>query len=409
MIQILKDADVSFANLETAIHDFEGYPLGEGKGDAYGQADPNIAEELKSLGLKFLSRANNHSMDYSLGGLLATSQNLDRVGLRYAGAGIDLADARKPSYFRTSKGVVSFISATTFNLATASYPRKNLQGRPGVNPLRVETNHYLESGEFNAFKEILKKLKMWTSEETEQVEEFTFPPRQNSFKLSEETKTEYSLNENDRKWNLKSITDAKRLSDYVLFTLHDHYASLESIEGYEKRHFATEPIEKFARECIDTGADIFTSHGTHVLRGVEIYKEKPIFYGLGNFVFQSTLISKQPSDLFERYGLGIEDSTADLYEKREEPPRHFFDKSEYWESILANMTFKDHKLIDLKLYPLTLDYDTEKPLRKQRTKAGVPRLAQGEKAKKIINDLRKISAKYKTEITLENDIGIVKL
>ncbi len=37
----IRDADVSFINVEIAIHSYEGYPIGEGKYDAYGQADPH--------------------------------------------------------------------------------------------------------------------------------------------------------------------------------------------------------------------------------------------------------------------------------------------------------------------------------------------------------------------------------
>jgi hypothetical protein len=44
----IKDADVSFINLEIAVHSFEGYPIGEGKYDAYGQADPFVADDSRS-------------------------------------------------------------------------------------------------------------------------------------------------------------------------------------------------------------------------------------------------------------------------------------------------------------------------------------------------------------------------
>ena len=37
--------------------------------------------------------------------------------------------------------------------------------------------------------------------------------------------------------------------------------------------------------AIDAGADILIGHGPHVVQGVEIYQEKPIFYSLSNFYF----------------------------------------------------------------------------------------------------------------------------
>ncbi|UCH02673.1 MAG: CapA family protein [Candidatus Bathyarchaeota archaeon] len=407
MIKILRGADVSVLNLETAIHSFEGYPLGEGKGDAYGQADPYIADEIKWAGFDLVSRANNHSMDYTVGGLIATTKHLDRVGLAHAGAGMDLAEARAPACLETPKGIVSIISATTYNLAFASYPRLDLQGRPGVNPLRIQTTYYLDSYDFHAMKKIVKALNMWQPKSSEDGEEFFFPPRQQVFKLAKETKTVYTINETDFENNIKAIQNAKKLSDWVIFSLHDHYDALTAPEGYNTKQFTTDPIESFARASIDAGVDVFFSHGTHMLRGLEIYKRKPIFYGLGNFVFQSTLIKKQPSDLFEKYGLSLNSSTTDLYEKREKSPRRFFNEQEYWESVLVHCLFQNKNLIELKLYPLTLNYHSKKPLREQRTTAGIPSLATKTLGKKIIKDMNYLSSKYGTEIRYHDGIGVV--
>ena len=42
-------------------------------------------------------------------------------------------------------------------------------------------------------------------------------------------------------------------------------------------------VEAFAHACIDAGADIVYGHGPHVVRGVELYKDRFIAYSLGNF------------------------------------------------------------------------------------------------------------------------------
>ena len=182
---------------------------------------------------------------------------------------------------------------------------------------------------------------------------------------------------------------------------------------YRRRSSSLAPvsgsIEEFAHACIDAGADAFISHGPHVLRGIEIYKEKPIFHSLGNFVFQSTLIRRQPSDLFERWGLGINDSTADLYEKREAPPSRFFKETEYWESVVAECIYEDEKLAQLRLFPITLGYELKRPLKEQRTKAGIPRLADGALGRKIIKHISILSSHYGIEIEFKDGIGIVKL
>jgi len=44
-------------------------------------------------------------------------------------------------------------------------------------------------------------------------------------------------------------------------------------------------MQSVSREFVEAGADIVVSHGVPVLHGVEIYRGKPIFYSLGNFIF----------------------------------------------------------------------------------------------------------------------------
>jgi len=408
LMEKIQRADVSSVNLETTIHHFDGYPIGEGKTDAYAQAEPYIADELVWAGFDLVSQANNHAMDYSAGGLFATIENLERVGLVHAGAGEDLAEAREPAYLETEKGIISLISACTYNLGLASYPRKGLPGRPGINPLRIETAYELDPDSFKALKNIGQKMGILPSSVTDDTKEFSFLTR-DKFRLSDQSKVTRTLNKLDFEGNIKAVKEAKRLSDLVIFSLHDHSSATKVTEGFKTREVPCEPVGQFAHACVDSGTDVFIGHGPHVLRGIEVYKGKPIFYSLGNFAFQSTLITRQPSELFERWGLDINDSTADLYEKRETPPNHFFDDAEYWESIIAECTYEGQTLTEVRLYPITLGYDPGKPLRSQRTTAGVPRLADGRHSGKILNDLRRLSAPYGTAIDVKDNTGIIKI
>jgi poly-gamma-glutamate synthesis protein (capsule biosynthesis protein) len=58
-------------------------------------------------------------MDYSVGGMIATSEHLKRVELTYANVGMNLAEAREPAYLETKKGIISLISASNLNLGAA--------------------------------------------------------------------------------------------------------------------------------------------------------------------------------------------------------------------------------------------------------------------------------------------------
>lgn len=55
---------------------------------------------------------------------------------------------------------------------------------------------------------------------------------------------------------------------------------------------------------------MFIGHGAHVLRGIEIYRDKPIFYSLGNFIAQNETIKHLPSDIYEKLKLP-RDATPD--------------------------------------------------------------------------------------------------
>lgn len=75
------------------------------------------------------------------------------------------------------------------------------------------------------------------------------------------------------------IEEAKQSADYVLVIVHgghEHY-QLPSQRMIETYHF-----------FIDVGADIVVNHHQHCFSGYEIYKNKPIFYGIGNFCFDNT-------------------------------------------------------------------------------------------------------------------------
>ena len=76
--------------------------------------------------------------------------------------------------------------------------------------------------------------------------------------------------------NYYDIVTAKKTSDFVLVIVHG---------GLEYYHLPSPRIKKLFRFFIDVGADAVISHHTHYYSGYEIYKNKPIVYGLGNFIF----------------------------------------------------------------------------------------------------------------------------
>jgi hypothetical protein len=205
------------------------------------------------------------------------------------------------------------------------------------------------------------------------------------------------LNKEDLEEIASVVRNASGLADYTIVTIHAH-------ESDKNRSIPAKFIVSFARAMIDAGADVFVAHGPHVLRGIEIYKGKPIFYSLANFLFQNETLLRLPHENYEPYGLGPESHVADFNDKRYSKDRRGFPATpEYWESVIAVPAWKGKELIALKLYPISLGFG------KSRSVRGRPLLAGADLSKKIIKDLQRLSKPFGTTIDFKNGTGIVRI
>ncbi|MDP2856789.1 MAG: CapA family protein, partial [Bacillota bacterium] len=112
LFELVRGSDAAFTNLEMIFHHYEGYPAME-SGGTWMQGDPALLDEMLWAGLNLFSVANNHSLDYSAGGLLATLRELQSRRMVCAGAGTNLAEARAPSYLETPAGRVALLAASS--------------------------------------------------------------------------------------------------------------------------------------------------------------------------------------------------------------------------------------------------------------------------------------------------------
>jgi len=226
VIKLIKSADVAFTNLETTIHDFKGYPAAQ-SGGAWMVSPPYVAEELKWAGFNLLSCANNHTMDWSVGGMFATSDILNKVGLTHAGIGKNLAESRRPIYMDTDRGRVALISASsTFApWGRAGHARREVQGRPGLNPLRYETTYHVREEIFEILKKLIEDLGLMRYS-TGNPDELTF--LRTKFKVGEKPEIELTANESDLKGNLNSVEEASRQADWSSY----HFIHMREVETY---------------------------------------------------------------------------------------------------------------------------------------------------------------------------------
>ena len=77
----------------------------------------------------------------------------------------------------------------------------------------------------------------------------------------------------------KNIREIKQMADVVVVSFHWGGERMEHPKPYQR---------EYARRVIDLGADVVIGHHPHVIQGIEKYKNKLIFYSLGNFAFGST-------------------------------------------------------------------------------------------------------------------------
>jgi poly-gamma-glutamate synthesis protein (capsule biosynthesis protein) len=407
MVNLIRSADIAFTNHEMLLHDYEDeddvWPSAE-SGGTYTRAPPHIIDELMWMGYGIFSTANNHSLDYLYGGLFNTRYYLDLAGVLHSGTGKDLAEARAPAYAEYPQGRVALISASSSfaSFGRAGDARRDLQGRPGLNPLRYETWWTVKEETLEKIKGLEGDLGIPELVQTEDAYSFL----RQKFVVGDDVGVHTKPHKGDMEGNLESIRDAAKMADWVLFSLHAHEGLLDD------REQPAEFIETFAREAIDAGAHAFIGHGHHAMRGIEIRDGKPIFYSLGDFIFQNETVYKMPADFYERYKLDpYKGTVSDAYDTRQDaPPRPGWPASKwftrdrkYWISVIPFMEYEGDRLSSLRLYPVELGQD------KPRSQRGRPMFVDEEEGAEIVGIMKKLSEPYGTKISIEEGIGTVEL
>ena len=392
MAKVIRAADAAMVNLELStfrFSEFKGWPEVENGGN-WEVAPPKVVDDLQQLGFDLFNRANNHTTDYGVEGMRMTNRLLDQRGVVHAGSGENLGAASRPGYLDTPKGRVAFIGlATSFTpMSRAGDPRPDMVGRPGANALRVEVSYEADSATFESLRAAAAGFSgnPVSASASQQVRLLTQTVRRGA-----QTRTITTVNAIDEARILREIRNASALADYVVVTGHSHQSSVVPPAW----------LQEWARKCLDAGATAYVMQGPHLLRGIEIYKGKPIFYSLANFVFQNETIDPMPQDHYEVFALGDTALAADLYDARfRNGTTGFPSNAEYYESVVAVPTFKGTQLIDLKLYPIELGHAAP------RSQRGTPRLADEATGRKIIDRLAKMSAPLGTTIAYENGVGV---
>lgn len=394
MTRVIREADAAMVNLEISLfrlQSFEGWPEVENGGN-WELGPPEAAQDLKDMGFDLFARANNHTTDYGVAGMRATNRLLDELGLVHSGTGENLGWASRPGYLDTPSGRIAFIGlATTFtNMSRAGAARPETPGRPGLNGLRVATRYEAAPATFARLAEVAPALGGRAPDGPGQPVRLlgasVFPADRDAIVRTVEPEDTARI--------LREVRNAADQADFVVVTGHSH----------EPGNSATAPdpwMREWVHACIDAGAVAYVIHGPHQLRGIEIYKGRPIFYSLGNFVFQNETIDPMPADNYEGFGLPATALAKDLYDARFRGGTTGFPSSPVWyESVVAVPEFQGREVVEIRLYPIDLGQT------RPRSQRGTPRLADEATGRRIIARLAEQSAAFGTVIRYENGIGV---
>jgi len=337
LFRLMQEADIAYGNMEFSLNDrpdlqrpFYNF-----------RAPKDFRWELARTGINLVSMANNHALDFGPEGLRECLQALDHANITHAGAGTTLAEAREPGRTTVAGHKTRVALLSYMRYWTAKYRSRDANA-PSLATIDPAVILAVREGK------------------VEKVE----GPLEADVKAMED-----------------DILLARRKSDLLLVALHNHDVTHHRAHGIQD---TTPPNDQIMfRRAIEAGADMVIGTGPHVLRGIEIHQGRPIFYSLGDFIYQYRTPDKIPADLIhQRDGEMPRPANVSVWDRR--------DSREVMESVMVRMTLNQGKLKRIQLLPVTID--DEGPL------FGVPRLAGTRRAAEIIALMQKLSAPYGTKI-----------
>jgi poly-gamma-glutamate capsule biosynthesis protein CapA/YwtB (metallophosphatase superfamily) len=411
--EILQGADAVFANLETNIHRYlDGGQKPHDGGGTYLTTEPEILEDIKWLGINLMACGSSHADDYGPDTILKTIDYLDAAGIAHAGSGRHLAEARAPGFLETPRGRVGLVAATEGWSSRAGEQRRDTFGYPGTNGVRYRETHQVDAPTLEALRRAGRELG-WDRQRSRGGSAASHAGASTSynllgltFTLGEEFATHSYANKSDVEENVRQVRFASEFADYVIASLHCHSQGGETYKTAELRSGVEELADfavDYAHECIDAGADVFAGHGPQCQLGIELYKNRPIFYGLGCFFHQLETLEFLPQEAYERFGLDEHATAFDFINARYAGGKggHPADPLQ-WEQAFAVCDFTPDGVKEIRIYPIELGYG------KPRTMRGRPLLAEPAAAERIVERIARISERYGTTVTYADGIGIIR-
>jgi poly-gamma-glutamate capsule biosynthesis protein CapA/YwtB (metallophosphatase superfamily) len=405
-VALLAGADAVYGNLETSIVDirsFAGAPY-SWDGDWVLSSLPSVADDIKALHVNIVSRSNNHALDWGVEGMHETSHWVRQAGLADGGIGETAQEAAAAGFYESAKGRIAIVSmVSTYRPTTNALDRSPAapHGRPGVNGLTIAQGAILDETRYRQVAILACQFAGGSSCARSSVpKKIDFFGTEIRAAFAREIPFTYSdaIDPADEARIMAGIKAAKSGSNparYVIASIHAH----EGIADEDPPASWQNParfLTAIAHAAIDSGADVFIATGIHHLGGMEIYKQKPIFYGIGNFVW-SDIQEPLSEELYGSNAVGrvLERSFQHPERATDNDLSIALDAEEFatagpkvlnqtFQSVLLRIDYDDtvagHPLKEVRLYPIDLGYGAK------LTRIGIPRLSSNDDISKSVLD-----------------------
>ena len=243
---VINSGDVAFCQLEINLSRRGVGPQGQEIA-----RNPEIAAAIKETGFDVVAFAGNHTLEAGIDAFYDTLQNLEQQKLRVLGVGRNIEEARKPVIIESKGTRIAFLGYSSVT------KQEQIAGadRSGSTPLRAWTLY-----------EPMEPTQPGTPSQAH-----TFPYR------------------TDQDAMIGDIKKARTQADIVIVSMHcGIHMTPAIIAEYQK---------EYAHAAIDSGADLVLQHHAHILKGIEIYSGKAIFYGLANFALEVLFMTKEWAEI----------------------------------------------------------------------------------------------------------------
>lgn len=306
----LHTGDLLFGQLEAVVTD-RGAPACQCRLPM--RIPPSVGPCLKRAGFGVMSGAGNHVMDWGFQGFYDTLDNMKAAGVDLVGVGRDLEEARRPVIRTLDDGTrIGFLAFCS--ILPQDYWA--LTDRPGANPMRAITA-----------APCIEHDQPGTP-----VRIFTWPHIDDLNRMLEDIRA------------LRPQVDILIVSQH--WGLHFTPAVLADYQRI------------VAHYALDEGADAVIGHHTHILKGIEVYKGKPIFYSLANFAAEG------PEAYYEgRNGLLSDSRHADirrLNDDLSQDPGRTMPRDSF-KTIIAKMEVEERRIRRFSFIPVWIDEATYVP------------------------------------------------